>query len=270
MKETLVGLVIRSAEQGENGKYLTLLTNAGKRYVSVSGARGMKSRFVATAQLFCYAEYQVEVKDGRSYLRDSARIENFYEIFSDPEKSALAAYLCEVAQQVCMENNDESEMLSLILNILYVLVTANAPIELVKAVFETRVVSIQGVAPDLTLCRGCQEHGGETVYLDVMNGEIVCPECLMKEEALLKDAVPADDGTARILLPISYPVRQAIGYVLACKPKRIFAFTLDGEWHEMMGRISESYLLHHLECHCRSLAMYHEMKQLRKQPQGDA
>ncbi len=268
MKETLVGLVIRTVETGEHGKYLTLLTANGKRYLSVSGARGMKSRFVAISQLFCYAEYQVEVKNGRTYLQDASRIESFYEIYNDPLKLSLASYACELAQQVCMENNDESQMFSLLLNVLYVLVTSSYPADLIKAVFEARMILIQGIAPELTECRDCGKEKTEPFYLDVMNGSVVCADCLFREDEQAKQMPPIDDGTARILLPLAQGVRQAFGYVLACLPKRLFAFQLDPSLHEDFARVTETYLKNQLECHTVSLQMYQEMKKLENGTKG--
>lgn len=260
MKETLVGLVIRAGEWGDNGKLLTVLTAEGKRLVSVNGAKGIKSRFIATSQLFSYCEFQVEVKNNRTYLQDVALIENFYEIHTKPLRLALASYVCEIAQQVCVESADESEMLSLVLNMLYVLGSTEISDVLAKAAFEARVLVAQGIAPDMEGCRDC---GGvfDLMYLDVMNGTMVCGDCLLREEDRQAGArQDTEDATARILLPIQAPVRQALEYLLTCPPKQLFRFVPDAAWFDALGRVTEAYMQNHLECRSFALPMYRELK----------
>jgi len=267
VKETVVGLVIRTAPYGENGKLLTLLTAEGKRTVSVSGARGIKSRFVLMSQLLCYGEYTLDVKGGRAHVGDVALIENFYELFSDPLKLSLASYACEIAEQVCVEDSDEGEMLQLLLNVLYVLTTRDLPLPLIKAVFEARVLHAQGIAPTPNGCRGCGEVG-EMTYLDVMDGSIVCPDCLLREEEAGARASEDEARQGKILLAMEESVRQSLSYLLSCPPKRIFAHRPSEEDIPRLGKLTETYLQNHLECHSRSLSLYREMLMMEQGGRG--
>lgn len=260
MKETWVGLVIRTAEYGETGKLLTLLTADGKRTVSVSGAKGIKSRFILLSQLFSYGEYTVENRNGRCYVSDVALIENFYELFYDPLKLSLASYACEVANQVCVENGAEEEMLSLLLNILYVLTAKAYSTEWIKAAFEARVVAIQGIAPSVERCYRCGGDGGGMLYLDVMNGSSVCGDCLLAEEDAPARSEPIEeDGTARILLPMEQAASRALAYLLSCPPKKLFRYPVEERIAGTLSKLTETYLQNHLECRTRSIAMYREL-----------
>ena len=57
------GLVIRTVDLSENDKLLTLFTEEyGKITAVANGSRALKSRYLAAAQLFCYGNYETEVR----------------------------------------------------------------------------------------------------------------------------------------------------------------------------------------------------------------
>ena len=52
------GLVIREADHGENDKLLTILTEKyGKLFVIGKGVKSVRSRHMASCQLFSYASF---------------------------------------------------------------------------------------------------------------------------------------------------------------------------------------------------------------------
>ncbi len=259
MKEVLTGVVVRSAAYGEAGKILTLLTAEGKKSIFLNGARGYKNRNIIMSQLFTYGEYTVSGRAGKYYVSDVALIENFFEIYQDPLRLSLASYICEIAEQVSVENEDEGELLALTLNMFYVLTVTDLPVRLIKAAFEARIMVLQGIAPEMDACRDCGRD--ETfLYLDVMEGNLVCPECLMKEEDDLAAHPPQDEvRTARILIPTEAPVRAHLWYLLNCLPKKLFQFESSPEVYAALGKITETYILNHLECRSTSLATYREL-----------
>lgn len=270
MKETITGLVIRTLTYGESGKILTLLTAQGKRTVTVNGARGIKSRFILLSQLFSYGEYTVDVKGTHAYVSDVSLIENFYELQTDPVSLALGSYFCEIAGQICVENSDESEMLSLVLNCLYALSVLKLAPSRVKLVFEARVLANQGVMPELHGCRECGElPKDEPCYLDVMNGSLICPSCMlrMSEEAAKNGILESEIGTAHILRVIEPWVREPWDELLHVPAKKIFRRSFSPETEQALGTIIENYMQHHLECRSDALHLYRQMCGNRK---GDA
>ncbi len=259
MKEMLTGVVVRASTYGESGKMLTLLTAGGRRSVYLAGARGFKNRAIIMSQLFTYGEYTVNTREGRSYVTDLALIENFFELHEDPLKLSLASYICQVCEQVSVENEDESELLALALNMFYVLTVKEIDPLLVKAVFEARVMVLSGIAPDVEGCRGCGEER-ELLYLDVMEGNLVCPACLMKEEQETAEHPPQDEvRTARILLPTERGTRAHLTYLLHCMPKKVFQYDSDPDVIPSLGGLTETYLLNQLECRASALATFRSL-----------
>jgi DNA repair protein RecO (recombination protein O) len=96
-----------------------------------------------------------------------------------------------------------------------------------------------------------------------MNGNFICSPCF---EKALDRRIPLPDphetGTANILLPVSAEALQVMRYILSAPSKRIFSFRLSGgEAAEHLSRITEAYLLHHLERSFDSLSFFHTMLQ---------
>ena len=94
--------------------------------------------------------------------------------------------------------------------------------------------------------------------LDVMNGEMKCAECLHSME--LKKSLAEDDLTvARILSPLGGGTLAAARYVTDAPLERLLSFTPEETTVSELGRMSETYLLHHLERSFPSLDFYHNL-----------
>ena len=252
----LPALVIRETDYDENDKLLTLLTaEKGKLTVRVRGGKSLRNKNLASCQLLCYSEFTVKERGGFHTLSEAALIEQFFGLRRDLTRFALAQYAADVAGEVCVENSDESEMLQLLLNTLYMLSETDRPADFVKAVFELRGAALCGFCPALGGCGTCGRPDGEPIYLDVMNGTLRCGDCFDGGNDR-----PADPGTATVILPLSAPVLRAMRYVTAAPAKRIFSFSLSEEETADFARVTETYLLHQLGHGFRTLDFYHKIR----------
>jgi DNA repair protein RecO (recombination protein O) len=117
--------------------------------------------------------------------------------------------------------------------------------------------------PDLTACAdcGCESFEGD-LWLDVMNGSIVCADCLKKRSGDLP--LPDTDAyeARNILVPIDSSALEAMRYVLYADSRRLFAFSLSDERSfAFFCRASETYLLNHLERNFDTLHFYNSIKE---------
>lgn len=254
MFETVKGLVLRACDYGDNDRILTILTDGGKRTVTVKGAHGVKNRYLAVAQPLCYAEFTLDCKRGRAWLREAALIENFFGIRQEIGRYALALYAAEVACEVCMENNDEGDMLSLVLNTLYALSVGKPGEKQIKATFELRAAVLLGFMPDLVACRECGRGDADRMYLDVMDGMLLCGDCFFGRDSGEEAREEADHAV--LILPLSPEVLDAMRYVIYCGPKRIFSYAADETVLEQLAAVCETYFLNHVERGFRSLTFY--------------
>ena len=259
MHYTVDGLVIREVNVGENDKMLTILTaDRGRIGVMAKGSRSLKSQVLATAQLYTYGNYEIYEKNDYKWLRSGSVIDGFFGLRNDIEKISLAAYLSDIAWELSGEDVPSVEMLRMTLNAFYAMSNGIKPLWLIKGVYELRAAGFSGFMPDLSGCRHCKEALAEGLYLDVMNGAVICSECMMKKSTRQRAEESCVSGEERsVLLPMSPSVLVAVRYALYSLPERMFSFSIDGKDEiAMFSKVAEEYLLHHLERGFSSLDFY--------------
>lgn len=253
MSESIItrGLAIRETAIGENDKIITFLTpSLGKISVYCRGVRSIKSHRIAATQLFCYDELTLAVKGDRYTLTEACLIENFFDIRSDIEKFALAQYFADLLCEVCLENEDQSELLSLALNSLHILLS-DKPLTLIKSVFELRVLCEIGLMPDLSACEICSCADGE-FYLDPVGGTLLCRECIFEGSHN-----PADTPHAYVF--VGSHVLRAMRYIIKAPKKRIFAFSAEPSLLKELVSVCEKYTLSQIGRSFDSLDFYRSL-----------
>ncbi len=256
MTHTLYGLVIREVAVKEQDKFLTVLTaELGKISVYCHGARSVKSRNIAAAQLFCYAEFVITSR-GESYtLKEAVLKDNFYNLRNSFERLALAQYIAEALSEMASEEEDCGELLRLALNTLYALSYTDKPEAVIKAAFELRAISEEGFMPDLRECAGCGRLE-EVMYLDVMNGHLLCGDCAEETDP----GTMAASGTSLILLALERNVLEAMRYVLRTPLGRLFSFSLAERDLADFAAVCERYFVNHMERSFKTLEFYKSLR----------
>lgn len=244
---TFKALVLRETPLGESDKLLTVIADGlGKALISCRGVRSIKSHRLASTQIFCYDEFTVSVKKGRYFLKEATLIENFYSLREDIERLALAQYVAEVTETVCVEEMADNDLLALALNTLYMLSSTERTVYHIKACFEMRLASLIGFMPQLGECAICQKKEDDPLFLDIPGGTLLCSEC----------ALNSDKGSVTALSP---DVLGALRYITSASPKRIFSFTLDDTLYPELSSVCENYLIYHLEKSFDTLKFFHSL-----------
>ena len=250
MRGTVDGLVLREVETGESDKLLTVLTaEHGQILLSAKGVRSMKSKNMSLCRLFTYGNFEYYEKNGMRWLAGGSVNDSFFGINSDIEGFALAAYIVDVAREISGEGVPAEDILRTTLNTLYAIERKLKPYKLIKGAYELYSAFLSGFAPDLSSCRECGAECAETMFLDVMNGSMVCSECMSKSSAARTFSARTDEYfTANILFPMNRSVTEAVRYIESATPKRLFAFDMR-EQRDLtdLSRLGETYLQNHLE-----------------------
>lgn len=251
MRGTFNGLVLKECAVGESDKLLTVLTlERGKVCLSAKGVRSPKSKNMALCRTFIYANFEYYEKNGRYWLASGAINNSFFGKNADIEALSLASYIVDVANELSGEEAPDEILLRVVLNTLYAIEKKLRPLELIKGAFEFFVSSHAGFKPDLHGCQSCGLVEGTSFCLDVMNGSLVCSECLKAKKSPLEDTIAEYDrfATKNILVPVSGEVIMAIRYAISSDPKRLFSFSLanDDDIY-LFSRAGEIYLQNHLE-----------------------
>ncbi len=253
------GIVISETGFGEADKILTILSpEYGKLSVSAKGAKSLKSRHVASAQMFAYSSFVLRRSRQYFYISDSSLIECFYDLRYDVEKVALANYFCEILSEMSIPDVEDEGQVRLLLNMLYALNSGKYANRMIKAVFEFRTACDAGYLPVLDACSSCGEtspvHG---ILFDIMNGEFRCSKC---RNAVTREITDYDDPrTASITAILSYDVLMALRYISGAPMGKILSFSLSDEALDELGDFTEKYLISHVEHDYKSLTYYKKL-----------
>lgn len=267
---TTDGLITRSYAAGEHDRLVHLVTpDRGRLAVMVKGGQSKSNRFAPITQLFTYGNFELYRRGELYWLRGGSVNHSFYRLTADITRMALGTYLCDITSELTDEGEEGAgDLLRMLLNALYVLEQGTHAPVIVKGVFELRAAAMSGYAPNLVACTLCGEGYPESSYLDVMNGCIVCADCQTKLNRLggsrtggfLSDKAAEERGERHIICPMTASTLAAIRYALTAPEKKIFSFALtDREEEIMFDRLTETYLLNHLERNFETLQFYHSV-----------
>ena len=144
----VTGIVLKTVPIGEYDKRVVLLTKErGKIAAFAKGARKQSSRFLAPTTPFAFGTFSVY--EGRSsYNISEISISNYFEnLRQDFEGAYYGMYFLELCDHCTRENNDEVEVLKLLYQSLRALSAASLDRILVRAVFEIRLIVVNGEFP---------------------------------------------------------------------------------------------------------------------------
>jgi DNA repair protein RecO (recombination protein O) len=222
---------------------------------------------MSVSQLYTYANFEYYRKNGSiSILKGGTAIQPFYALSSDIDRLNLAAYLCDVICEVTDEGEEAGDMLRLLLNSLYAVSRDLYPQEIIKGAFEWRVMAMSGYEPDLGGCHRCGNDATEMLYLDVMNGGVLCGDCLHKATSQPRTSGVYDDlREAEILCQMTPAVLAALRYCMDAQPQRLFSFELtDAEDLRLFAHCAETYMLSHIGHGFDTLTFYKSMREPQK------
>lgn len=236
------GLVIRVIAYNDHDALLTVLTKEqGKLTVKARGLRRKNTPLAAPCQLLTYSEFSLFEYKGMYTINEAQALELFQILRKDLNKLALATYFAQVAELLSQEDMPTPDLLSLLLNCLYVLDKRELPNMLVKAVFELRSACIAGYMPDLQGCYRCRDSCADR--FNIVNGRLECSSCRGSDESGLR-------------LPLTPGMLDAMRYICFCGPQRLFSFQCGEESILGLNSITESYLATQLEHGFSALDFY--------------
>ena len=265
MRFAIDGLILKEKETGENDKLLLVLTaERGKLWVCAKGGRSIKSQKSAVCRAFTYAELEIYEKGDRLWLSGGSPHNSFFAYQPNLSGYALAAYIAEICDEITGEGEDATQVLRATLNTFFALDKGLYPESLIKSAYETFATAISGFCPELDLCIECQKPISEDTKdfkLDVMNGGVICAECLSKRSSAEIEYDTNPYQTRNILLPLDITSLMAFRYCVSAPPNKLFKFSIKDEQSEtLFTRATETYLKNHLERGFDTLNFYNSVK----------
>lgn len=239
---TVQALVLRVTNYNDTDALLTLLTKShGKITAKARGLRRKNSPLTAPCQLLAYAEFTLFEYRNQYTINEAHSIELFQGLRNDLQRFSLGTYIVQVADVISLEDSPNPELLSLVLNSLYILTKKDENELKAKAVFELRAVCLAGYTPDLDGCYVCADP--YPMLFNTKEGHMVCHKC--------------NDGTQYgIRMPVSAGVLSAMRYICHCDAKKLFSFSVSDETLGMLSDTTEAYLTAQLERSFTTLDFY--------------
>ena len=266
MRTVIDGLVLREMNSGENDKRLLVLTaERGKIWLCAKGGRSIKSSKSAICRAFTYAEFEIYEKNNITYVSGGSPHRSFFAYKTDLDGYALACYVTTICEDITVEEAEAGEILRATLNTFHAIENQLYSIEQMKAAYEIFAVTVSGFTPDLSTCQYCSKEfkPDDKLWLDVMNGSLLCEECKAKSPTVSDNSESAVDAfqTRTLFYPLDAPSLMAMRYCVSAPIKRLFSFSIKNtESTELFYRAAEGYMLNHLERGFQTLDFYYKIK----------
>ena len=246
MFATTRGLVLREVRYKEADRIMTLLTeDRGKLTVKARGALRKGSRLGAASQALCWSEFTLFGNRGRWTADDGSTLEQFLGLREDISQLALGAYFAELLDTVCAEEVPDGPALQLALNALYALSRGIYEPEHVKAVFEFRLMSLEGFEPEVAVCGVCGRADIREPMFSPDSGMVHCRDCV----ALAGASLPLDEASL-----------AALRHIVTAPAKREFSFAMPEDSLAKLGRAAEAFPRRQLDKSFYSLDYWKSVK----------
>lgn len=228
-----MGLVLKETRYKEADRILTILTpKMGILSALAKNSLRMKSKLLTACGLLCYSEF-VLLPGRNLYTVQDASVEKiFYNISATVDGMGLAMYMGEMAFALSPTGDEADRELRLLLNCLYMINENKTDVRVIKAVFELRTMSQCGFLPQLVYCRDCGVYDGESFYLDVQEGYLLCADCAQRAGK----SCNLDRGAL-----------YALRHICLVEDKKIFAFKISVGSLAKLAAVAEQYALTHLD-----------------------
>ncbi len=273
------GLVIRETDFGDNDRYISVLTEEGRRIeVLCKGVRRRGGRMMNAVRLFCYSELTLyQGRGGKYTLQQADLIASFWGVTESMETYALCCYLAELTGHMTDTEEDSPAAARLLLYALHALAEQKRDRLTVKAAFELRLMAESGYEPEVSRCSVCgaarlllyalhalaeQKRDRLTVkaafelrlmaesgYEPEVSRCSVCGEPLgnspwfSPRDGVCRCASCAErlgaPGYVR-LIPATF---SAIRHILTQELPRVYAFALSGPARVQLAQVCEAYAL---------------------------
>ncbi len=228
----MTGIVLSSMPVGDYDRRIVLLTREkGKISSFVKGARKPNSPLLAAANPMAFGEFILY--EGRtSYQVKSAHIREYFPTLrSDLSLLYYGFYVLEMAQYFTEEHTNETDTLKLLYQTLRILQKNTIPKQLIRRIYEIKLLSYQGLGIQVFSCIHC---GSKQVrYFQAKAGGCYCEECKPSSSAL---------KTTRLDDDVLYTMQ----YILTSPVEKLYTFKVSSKVQQKLDEMMALFLKFHV------------------------
>jgi len=241
------GIVLRDYKLDEDRVVTILTREQGVLSAYANGANRLRSALASSTELLCYGQFEL-FKNRDRYVVDHADAQRtFFGIRQDVEKLSLASYFAQLSTELTPREEPADMYLSLLLNTLHFVENEKRDPQLLKALYELRILTLSGYMPALVACRRCGVYQAEEFFFFPADGTLLCGGCAGGQRPV--------GG-----IPLRMGVLAAMRHIIYCPPEKLFAFSLSGEGLGKLERLAEQYLHYQVEKTFHALEIYRALR----------
>jgi DNA repair protein RecO (recombination protein O) len=178
-------IVLRTIDYGETHKILTLYSaQMGKIAALARGAKKPKSEMAAVSQPFTYGAFLLYIgeRQGMGTVSQAEVIDSFRAIREDLIKAAYASYIVELTDRFTAEREPSPAVFLLLYTMLHYLTEEDKDPEVLVRLFETKMLDIAGIRPELYHCAHCFKPLQQSIRFSILHGGPLCSDCHPHDE----------------------------------------------------------------------------------------
>jgi len=240
MSTVVTGMVLSAMPIGDYDKRVVILTKEiGKISAFAKGARRPNSALLGCTQPFTFGKFTLFV--GRtSYNINAVAVGNYFsEIRNDLDSMYYGMYFCEFVDYFTREENNEKEILRLLYVSLLALIKKHINNEMIRIIFELKVISLSGLAPHVFSCVKCNSQSKDYTYSIESDG-IICEGCRAK-----------DVNGIRIMPTTLYSMQ----YIIQSEIPKLFSFKVTDVVFKELDYLISQHKQKHLDYNFKSYDM---------------
>lgn len=243
-EQVVTGIVLYTALVGEYDKRLVILTKErGKITVFANGARRANSVLRAASQSFVMGKFTV-VAGRDAYNLIKVEVDDYFtEISYDMDKMCYASYFSEFMSYYTREGDFCVNNLNLLYFTLKALVNGNISNELIRSVYEIKLMDIEGQGIQSYGCVKCNSK--ESLhFFDAASGGIICEKCAMKHKMTKK---------------ISDTVIYTLQYILSAPMNKLYSFDLKEDVKQELEYVRDRFRKEYIDKNFKSLEILNSL-----------
>ncbi len=243
-EQIVTGIVLYATLVGEYDKRLVILTKErGKITAFANGARRPNSSLRAASQSFVMGKFTV-VAGREAYNLVKVDIDEYFqEIAYDMEKMCYASYFTEFMSYYTREGDSCVANLNLLYFTLKALVEDKMPNELIKNVYEIRLMDIEGQGIHSYGCVKCGSKE-DINYFHSPSGGLLCNKCAM---------------SGKVTQRVSETLIYTLQYILSTPVNKLYGFNLADEAMKELNFIAEKFRKTYVEKEFKSLEILNSL-----------
>lgn len=232
------GIVLRQIKTSYNRRMILLFS---KKYGKISAGTsiGEKGRSKSSLALrpFTYGRYEL-FRNRDNYNINSAEVlRSFYRIGEDVDKYMQGAYVLEFTEKVLAEEMPAPRLFDLLIEFFEVLEHRNRGIGTLVLAYQTKLLQIMGLLPQLDTCVCCGQAKPAFAF-SIKGGGIVCEECAGRPEI-------SSDST--LISCSEFDIVKVLNYFLVNPLKKLEHIALNEETGRLVQRLVREYAAYHLD-----------------------